>query len=94
MGKSKKQAAAELDDMLSVAVIGAAALAAAEGKYEGALAIIESYDGPLVPVAFALAVLAGEAITPDPGKDYQDRVTDVVGMLKGIVDNIGMPPVG
>jgi hypothetical protein len=51
----------------SALVFAAAALAAAEGHYDEAKAVLENYDGPLQPVAFGLAVLAGQAVIPDNG---------------------------
>lgn len=51
----------------SALTFAAAALSASEGNYEDTLAVIEKYDGNLIPVAFGLAVLAGQTIVPANG---------------------------
>ena len=57
----------EIDYQSSALVFAAAALAAAEGHYDEAQAVLENHDGPLLPVAFGLAVLAGQAVIPANG---------------------------
>jgi hypothetical protein len=57
----------EIDYESSALVFAAAALAASEGQYEEAKAVLENYDGELLPVAFGLAVLAGQAVIPANG---------------------------
>jgi hypothetical protein len=57
----------DIDYESSAYVFAAAALAASEGHYDEAQAVIENYDGPLQPVAFGLAVLAGQAVIPEHG---------------------------
>jgi hypothetical protein len=69
----------ELNESVYV-VIAASAIAASEGRYVEAMAVIDAYDGPPWAVAFGLAVLAGQAIPP--GSDMSSPLAIIERLLK------------
>jgi hypothetical protein len=61
-------------------IFAAAAVAAAEGQYQDAMTTLENCDPSLlVPVAFGLAVLAGQAVIPENG------MSGVLGAVQRLV---------